>query len=89
MIDSGITPGMEFAGRIVYNEDFTGGNADDQYGHGGHVAGIIAGDGGNSHCATCNRNLQGIAPAASIVNLRANSSLATRTHHRRNVCFLL
>ena len=70
VIDSGITPGAEFAGRIVYNEDFTGGNADDPYGHGGHVAGIIAGDGGNSHCATCNRNLQGFAPAASIVNLR-------------------
>jgi len=45
--------------------------APDQFGHGEHVAGILAGNGTNSSCANCDRLLKGIAPGVNIVNLRA------------------
>ncbi|HZM70001.1 MAG TPA: S8 family peptidase [Candidatus Cryosericum sp.] len=55
--------------RVVHAADFSGiGKVDDLYGHGTHVAGIIAGDGSAS--ALFNRDYTGMAPAAGIVNLR-------------------
>ena len=43
--------------------DFTGGrHGDDEYGHGTHVAGIIAGDGGGQYA--------GLAPGSHVVSLR-------------------
>jgi serine protease AprX len=52
--------------RIVYSESFvSGSDASDQYGHGTHVAGIVAGNGRSS-----GGKLKGIAPGVSIVNLR-------------------
>ncbi len=56
--------------RVVYSQDFTGeGNADDNYGHGTHVAGIAAG--GSKRNASA---YLGIAPDADIVNLKVLDS---------------
>ena len=52
--------------RVVYSEDFTGeGRTDDPYGHGTHVASLAAGNGRIS-----NGEYVGIAPNASLINLR-------------------
>jgi serine protease AprX len=56
--------------RVVYSQDFMGGDTLDHYGHGEHVAGIVAGDGIDSSCSTCTRAFRGIAPYANLVNLR-------------------
>ena len=42
----------------------------DLYGHGEHVAGILAGNGTLSSCSNCNRLLKGMAPGANLINLR-------------------
>jgi serine protease AprX len=57
--------------RVVYTFDTIGGGADDLYGHGTHVAGIIAGNAAASSCPTCDTELQGIAPNARILNFHA------------------
>jgi len=73
VIDSGISNHDDLthqSHRIVYNQDFVGGGTDDHHGHGEHVAGIIAGDGTDSTCSKCFRNLKGMAPVANLLNLR-------------------
>jgi len=57
--------------RIVYNFDSLGGGADDQYGHGTHVAGIIGGSGRDSICSNCDVTIRGIAPNVKIINFHA------------------
>jgi len=58
--------------RIVYSESFVSGDTTtrDAYGHGTHVAGILA---GNAYDSTSNYPgvYRGIAPEATIINLRA------------------
>ncbi len=79
VIDSGINdnhPDLRNANgtsRVVYHQDFTGtatsnsnGAQYDLYGHGTHVAGIIAGNGSLS-----GGHYEGVAPAANLVDLRA------------------
>src|SRR6185437_10443705 len=75
VIDSGVdaTPDLKVLGllsRVVYTQDFIGGNGTDQYGHGTHVAGIIGANGVSSNCFNCTRSFVGVAPNASIINLR-------------------
>ena len=75
VIDSGISssPDLSVLGllpRVVYTEDFTGGNGRDAYGHGTHVAGIIGANGVSSTCFGCTRSLVGIAPNSTLINLR-------------------
>ncbi len=79
VIDSGINdshPDLRDANgnsRVVYHQDFTGtpitnsnGAQYDLYGHGTHVAGIIAGNGANS-----GGQYAGVAPGATLIDLRA------------------
>ena len=56
----------------MYQQSFVPGNssASDQYGHGTHIAGLIAGDGLSSTGPFYTKTFKGIAPGASIVNLR-------------------
>src|SRR5271167_300948 len=78
LIDSGVSShpdlnlGILPLSRVVYQQSFVPGNssANDQYGHGTHVAGLIAGDGLSSTGPFYNKTFKGIAPGASIINLR-------------------
>src|SRR5437899_9589035 len=78
VIDSGITAHPDLYGttgsggelRILYSQDFVGGGTNDYYGHGEHVAGIIAGSGKDSNYSTYTRTFKGIAPNANLINLR-------------------
>jgi serine protease AprX len=68
VIDSGIDPRHSaLRKRVLATVDFTGGNGQDQYGHGTHVAAIIAGQAGT---LAETADYRGIAPGAFIVNLR-------------------
>ena len=86
VIDSGITslPDLNTNGpnttlyykgpsRIVYSQSFVPSapnDATDHFGHGTHVAGLIAGNGSASSGKNNFRTFYGIAPNASLVNLR-------------------
>jgi serine protease AprX len=56
--------------RIVYNQDFTGGDGKDQFGHGTHVAGVIAGNGQESTGGNGIYTFRGLAPNVKLVNLK-------------------
>jgi len=90
LIDSGVSSHPDFnigllpISRVVYNQSFVPGNssAADQYGHGTHIAGLIAGDGLSSTGPFFSKTFKGIAPGAQIVNLRvldANGSATDST----------
>src|SRR6266704_1598711 len=78
VIDSGISLHADLyssnnKNRIIYNQDFVGGGTNDYYGHGEHVAGVIAGSGKDSNYSTSSgylRTFKGIAPNANLINLR-------------------
>lgn len=77
VIDSGVynhddlETADQSASRIVYAESFVPGDpsTNDAYGHGTHVAGIIAGNGQDSQTGYA-QQYAGISPNANIINLR-------------------
>ena len=78
LIDSGINAhkdlnaGLLPISRVIYNKSFVPGksSAADEYGHGTHIAGLIAGNGASSNGSQYTKTFQGIAPNAMLVNLR-------------------
>src|SRR6266705_1821572 len=82
VIDSGITAvgdlywwipsNQTYGSRVVYSQNFVPGTTDssDQYGHGTHVAGIIASQGWFSTGSNFTHTFKGIAPNTNVINLR-------------------
>ena len=77
VIDSGVALKPDLAAsdgshsRVVFSESFvTGQDASDHYGHGTHVAGIVAANGAQSTGPNFTQTFKGVAPNANIVNLR-------------------
>ncbi len=80
VVDSGVglhddlyTDRGTLAPRVVYSQSFVAGDSSttDAYGHGTHVAGIISSNGTDSQQKRYPGVYRGIAPEASIINLRA------------------
>jgi serine protease AprX len=68
VIDSGINDTHNaLKGRVLATRDFTGGDGSDLFGHGTHVAAIIAGQAGKT---VDTAGYGGIAPGAYLLNLR-------------------
>ncbi len=70
IIDSGIYAHPDLASRIVYSQSFVPKTKADDYGHGTHVAGIVAGSGVSSSGFEYTRTFRGVAPGASLIDLR-------------------
>jgi serine protease AprX len=78
LVDSGVSSNPDLNGgflglsRVVWNQSFVTGNASasDQFGHGTHVGGLIAGNGTSSKGSNYSRTFEGIAPQANLINLR-------------------
>jgi serine protease AprX len=71
LVDSGIAPHSALAGRVVANVSFVTGDTGttDTFGHGTHVAGIIAGNPPPVN-GIAPEYAGGIAPGASLINVR-------------------
>src|SRR5262249_42492017 len=68
VIDSGVDATHDaLRGRVLATVDFTGGAGVDEFGHGTHIAGLIAGQSGTQDDT---RDYRGVAFGAYIVNLR-------------------
>jgi serine protease AprX len=79
LIDSGVNYHQDLnllgplpVSRVTYNQNFSSSTSGtgDQYGHGTHIAGLIAGNGFSSTGFQYSKTFKGIAPSATIVNLR-------------------
>ncbi len=88
VIDSGINTSADLGAgpnsSIVYSRDFSnfpevGKPAPDQYGHGQHVAGIIASNGASSSCPACTQSYIGISPGAHLINLKVLNASGSGT----------
>ena len=68
VIDSGVDAKHNaLKGRVTFTKDFTGGDGSDGYGHGTHVASMIAGRAGRTSDTS---DYRGVASGARIINLR-------------------
>jgi serine protease AprX len=66
IIDTGVVPVPDLAERVVAVADFTAeGDGMDRYGHGTHLAGLIAGDGTSS-----DGKHDGVAPEADLISVK-------------------
>jgi serine protease AprX len=66
LIDTGVAHVADLGDRVLARVDFTpGGNGEDAYGHGTHLAGVIAGDG-----AASLGKWRGVAPGANLVSVK-------------------
>lgn len=78
LIDSGVTDHADLhnasgASRVVYSQSFVAGDTttSDKFGHGTHVAGLVAGTGNSSGAANgYTARFAGMAPNVNIINLR-------------------
>jgi serine protease AprX len=73
VLDSGVAPVGDLEGRIIGFKDFVNGNDStpyDDYGHGTHVAGIVAGSGAASAGTDARQTYRGIAFGANIVGAK-------------------
>jgi serine protease AprX len=75
IVDSGIAPHSALAKKVVASVSFVSGDAsaDDDFGHGTHVAGIVAGSASPALPVT-NLYNGGIAPGAQLINIRVLGS---------------
>jgi serine protease AprX len=69
VVDTGVNSGTDFSGRLTEQilVDSNSSNVNDGYGHGTHIAGIIAGDGLGSNGAYI-----GVAPKANIISVKVS-----------------
>jgi serine protease AprX len=66
LVDTGVVPVPDLVNRVAYRVDLTSEvDGYDRFGHGTHLAGIIAGDGTSSGGAT-----RGVAPAANLISVK-------------------
>lgn len=83
VIDSGITDQGDFSNptvsRLVYSANFNNDGVNGAFGHGTHVAGILAGDGSNSTGANYTKTFMGIAPNANLLSFRVLDGLGSGT----------
>jgi serine protease AprX len=75
LIDSGIwAEHRSLAGRVVFAKDFVSNaparSTRDEYGHGTHIAGIIAGDSPYPQDSSYQTPFRGVAPGANLISLR-------------------
>ena len=83
IIDSGITDQGDFSNsnnsRLVYSGNFNNDGINNAFGHGTHVAGILAGDGSNSAGSGYTKTFIGIAPNANVLSFRVLDGVGVGT----------
>jgi serine protease AprX len=84
VIDSGVTNQGDFlasngTSRIVYSANYNNDSYTRAFGHGTHVAGILAGDGANSTGPEYTKTFLGIAPNANVASFRVLDGLGLGT----------
>ena len=80
LIDSGITVNEDLKSQVSYSQSFVPGDSTttDGYGHGTHVAGILAGLGVNSS-SVAKYQFGGAAPGVNLINLRVLDAFGNGT----------
>jgi subtilisin family serine protease len=65
--------------RVVYSQSFVGGDTNDEYGHGTHVAGIAAGADNVTAAPNVTMSFYGVAIDANIINLKVLNGTGSGT----------